>query len=85
MRKRGKHLVRVAAISGYQAKVALVQIKQGALALGGVERVGEAWRPVLFELPPSAAAALHESLDALEPTPSALHLLLAESLLRKPS
>jgi hypothetical protein len=78
--RKGEYMVRVAAIGGYQAKVALVRGKEGALALDGVERDGEDWRPIPVELSPEAAAALQETLDALVPTPSALHLLLAESL-----
>jgi hypothetical protein len=72
-------MVRVAAVGGCQAKVALVR-EQGALALDGVERVGEVWRPVPVKLPPVAAAAQRESLDALEPTHSALQVLLAQEL-----
>jgi hypothetical protein len=73
-------MVRVAAVGGNQAKLVLVQEEPGVLALDGVERNGEAWRPRPVGLPPGAATALQEMLDALEPAPSALHLLLAESL-----
>lgn len=73
-------MTKVAAVGGYQAKVALVQGEQGELALDGAERAGDTWRPVPVELRPEAAAELRESLDAFEPAPSALHVLLAESL-----
>lgn len=73
-------MVRVAAVGGNQAKLVLVQEEPGVLALDGVERSGEAWLPRPVGLPSGAATALQEMLDALEPTPSALHLLLAESL-----
>lgn len=76
-------MVKAAAIGGYQAKVTLVE-SQAALALDGAEREGDTWRPTPVELAQATAEALDASLSALEPTPSALHLLLAESLGPKP-
>jgi hypothetical protein len=72
-------MVKVAAIGGYQAKVTLVE-SQAGLALDGAEREGGSWRPDRVELAQETAEALDRALSALHPTPSALHLLLAESL-----
>lgn len=71
---------RVAAIGGYQAKVALVDDEQGALALDGTERVGETWRPVPVEPAQETMEALKDALSKLQATPSALQVLLAEKL-----
>ncbi len=76
-------MVKVAAISGCQAKVALVEGPEG-LALDGVERADQSWRPVPVEPAQATMDALNEALGALQPTPSALHLLLAESLGPRP-
>lgn len=73
-------MVRVAAVGGYQAKVTLVQGKQGALTLDGAERAEESWRPGRVVLAQPTIDALNEALNSLEPTPSALQALLAEKL-----
>jgi hypothetical protein len=76
-------MVKAAAIGGYQAKVTLVETREG-LALDGAEREGDSWRLVRVEPAQPMMDALKESLSALQPTPSALHTLLAESLPPKP-
>jgi hypothetical protein len=76
-------MVRVAAVGGYQVKVTLVETPEG-LALDGVEREADTWRAMPVEPAQPMMDALKESLSALQPTPSALHLLLAESLGPKP-
>jgi hypothetical protein len=73
-------MVKVAAVGGYQPKVALVEDEQGKLALDGAERSGDIWRPVPVEPPESTIHALNEALSKLEPTPSALQQLLNEKL-----
>lgn len=72
-------MVRVAAIGGYQAKVALVESADG-LALGGTERSDDAWRPVKVEPAQPTIDALKDALSTLEPIPSALQQLLNEKL-----
>ena len=72
-------MTRAAAVGGYQAKVILVD-EQGRLALDGAEREGESWRPGKVVPAQDTADALDAALSALQPTPSALQLLLAESL-----
>ena len=73
-------MVRVAAVGGYQAKVTLVQGKQGTLTLDGAERAEESWRPGRVVPAQPTIDALNEALSKLEPTPSALQVLLAEKL-----
>jgi len=73
-------MVKAAAISGYQAKLALVQGGQGELALDGAERKDDTWRPVPIEPAQQVMDALKEALSKLEPTPSALQVLLNEQL-----
>lgn len=73
-------MVRVAAVGGNQAKITLVQGKQGALALDGAERIGEAWRPGRVEPAQPVMDALDQAMSAMVPTPSALQVLLNESL-----
>ena len=72
-------MTKVAAIGGYQAKLALVG-EQGTLALDGAERDDNIWRPVVVEPAQPVMGALVAALDKLEPTPSALHALLNEKL-----
>jgi hypothetical protein len=72
-------MVRVAAVGGHQAKLALVEV-QGELALDGAERVGASWRPTPVEPAQPLMDALNEALSQLEPTPSALQMLLNEKL-----
>lgn len=72
-------MVRVAAVGGYQAKVTLT-IGPEKLALDGAERAGDSWRPARIEMAQPLAEALDAALSMLQPTPSALHLLLVESL-----
>jgi hypothetical protein len=72
-------MVRVAAVSGYQAKVTLTGGPE-KLALDGVEQTGDTWRPARVEMAQPLSEALNAALKMLQPTPSALHLLLAESL-----
>jgi len=72
-------MVRVAAVGGYQAKVTLIGGPE-MLALDGAERAGDTWRPARVEMAQPLAAALDAALSTLKPTPSALHLLLVESL-----
>lgn len=73
-------MVRVAAVGGYQPKVTLVQGKHGTLTLDGAERAEESWRPGRVVPAQPTIDALNEALSRLEPTPSALHVLLAEAL-----
>jgi hypothetical protein len=77
-------MVKVGTVSGYQAKVTLVENEAG-LALDGADRADDTWRPVPVEPAQATAEALDAALSALQPTPSALHLLLAESLGPTPS
>lgn len=76
-------MVKVAAVGGHQAKVVLVDTEHG-LALDGAERTEDSWRPVPVEPAQPLAEALDAALSPLQPTPSALHLLLAEALSPKP-
>lgn len=76
-------MTRAAAVGGYQAKVTLVE-EQGKLTLDGAGREGDSWRPGRVVPAQDTTEALDAALSALQPTPSALHLLLAESLLPKP-
>jgi len=73
-------MVKIAAVTGYQAKVALVEDTQGKLALDGVERAGDTWRPGRVEPAQSTMDALNQALSTLVPTPSALQVLLNEKL-----
>ena len=75
-------MVKVAAICGHQAKVTLVETREG-LALDGTEQEADTGRPVPVEPAQPTMDALKESLSALQPTPSAPHLLLADSFLSK--
>lgn len=72
-------MTKVAAVGGYQAKVLLVR-EQCELALDGAERNDDLWRPVPVEPTQPVMDALHQALIALEPTPSALRVLLSEKL-----
>lgn len=72
-------MTKAGAVGGYQTKVLLVG-ERGELALDGAEREGDNWRPVAVEPAQPVMDALNETLNALQPTPSALHVLLAETL-----
>jgi hypothetical protein len=70
---------RAGAVAGYQAKV-LLRGEQGDLELDGAERSNDTWRPVAVEPAQAVMDALDEALSKLEPTSSALQVLLNEML-----
>lgn len=71
--------MRVAAIGGYQAKVALVEVK-GELRLDGTVRHSERWRPVAVGLPDDVIEAFNDRMQRLEPQESYLKRMLRERL-----